>query len=98
RSALLVRGRETDARSRGATFSIWSSQTRVAALHLTPAAHQVNDQHHQRNHQQQVNQTAGYVEAETKKPQNQKHNENCPEHVDLLRAVECPESKGSQKL
>jgi hypothetical protein len=60
------------------------------ALHRTPAAHQVNDQYHQRNHQQQVNQTAGYVEAETKKPQNQKHNENCPKHVDLLRSFERP--------
>jgi hypothetical protein len=38
------------------------------------------------------------VEAETKKPQNQKHNENCPEHVDLLRAFECPENKGCPKL
>ena len=27
----------------------------AATLHLTPAAHQVNDEYHQRNHQQQVN-------------------------------------------
>jgi hypothetical protein len=63
------------------------------ALHHTPAAHQVNDQHHQRNHQQQVNQAAGYVEAETKKPQNQKHNENCPKHVDLLRSFDRPRER-----
>ncbi len=31
-----------------------------------------------------MNQTAGHVEAETKNSQNQKHNENCPKHVDLL--------------
>jgi hypothetical protein len=31
-----------------------------------------------------VNQTASHVEAKAKKPQNQKHNENCPKHVDLL--------------
>ncbi len=39
--------------------------------HSTTAAEQVNDQHHQRDHQQQVNQAARYVEAETKKPQNE---------------------------
>ncbi len=42
----------------------------------------------QSNHQQQVNQTAGHVEAETQKPQNQKHNENCPQHIDLLSSIE----------
>jgi hypothetical protein len=35
-----------------------------------------------------VNQTAGHVEAETEKPQNQEHNENCPKHVALLRSIE----------
>jgi hypothetical protein len=45
-----------------------------------------------------VNQTAGYVQAETKKPQNQKHNENCPKHIVLLRAFERPENKRPRKL
>jgi hypothetical protein len=31
-----------------------------------------------------VNQTTGDVEAETQKPQNQKHNENRPKHIYLL--------------
>ena len=35
-----------------------------------------------------MNQTAGDVEAETEKPQNHKHNEDCPKHVDLLHAIE----------
>jgi hypothetical protein len=34
------------------------------------AAHQVNDQDYQGNDQQQVNQPARHVEAETHKPQN----------------------------
>jgi hypothetical protein len=54
----------------------------------TPSAHQVNHQYNQGNHQQQMNQTSSHVEAETEKPQNQKHNENCPKHVDLLRSIE----------
>jgi hypothetical protein len=33
-----------------------------------------------------VDQTAGHMEAETQKPQNQKHNENRPKHVYLLRS------------
>jgi hypothetical protein len=31
-----------------------------------------------------VNQPASHVEAKTEKPQNQKHNENCPEQIDLV--------------
>jgi hypothetical protein len=31
-----------------------------------------------------VDQTTGYVKAETQKPQNQKHHKNCPKHVYLL--------------
>jgi len=34
-------------------------------LHHSAAARQVNDQDHQRDYQQQVDQTAGNVEAET---------------------------------
>jgi hypothetical protein len=58
-----------------------------AALRHAPAAHQVDDQHDECKHQQQVNQSAGDVKAKTKKPQNQKHNKNCPKHVDLLRSL-----------
>jgi hypothetical protein len=59
-------------------------------LNSTPAAHQVNDQHYDGNYQQQVNETAGYVEAKAEKPQNQKHNKNSPEHVDLLCSFDRP--------
>jgi hypothetical protein len=40
------------------------------ALRSAPAAHQVNDKYDDCNHQQQVNQTSGYMEAKTKQPQN----------------------------
>jgi hypothetical protein len=58
------------------------------ALRHASAAYQVDDQHDERNHQEQVNQSACDVKAETKKPQNQKHNKNCPKHVDPLRSLE----------
>jgi hypothetical protein len=45
-----------------------------------PTAYQVDDQHYERNHQQQVNQAAGDMKAKAKQPQNQKHYENCPKH------------------
>jgi hypothetical protein len=61
-------------------FHLESSKAQAMALRHASTAHQVNDQYHERYHQQQVNQTAGDVEAKTKKPQNQKHNENCPKH------------------
>jgi hypothetical protein len=48
------------------------------------AAQQVNNYHHQRYHQQQVNQTAGDVQAKAQQPQNQQHSNNRPEHVNLL--------------
>lgn len=61
-------------------------------LRDAPAAHQVDDQYDKRNHQQQVNQSACDVKAETKKPQNQKHHEKCPKHIDLLRSLKRPEN------
>lgn len=48
------------------------------------AAEQIDDYHHQRYNQQQVNQTSGHMQAETQQPQNQKHSNNCPKHINLL--------------
>jgi hypothetical protein len=42
------------------------------------AAQQVNDENHECNHQQQVNQTAGYVKTDSQKPENQKNRHNSP--------------------
>jgi hypothetical protein len=60
----------------------------VTASGSTPTAYQVNDKDYQCNREQQMNQTAGYVQAKTEKPQNQKHNENCPKHIDLPCEIE----------
>jgi hypothetical protein len=64
--------------------AVWGLCGRTQALRHAAAADQVYDQYDQGNYQQQVNQTAGHVEAKTEKPQNHKHNENCPQHFDLL--------------
>ena len=58
------------------------------ALRHASAAYKVDDQHDDRNHQQQVNQSACDVKAESKKPENQKHNKNCPKHVAPIRSFE----------
>jgi hypothetical protein len=46
---------------------------------------QVDDQDHKRNHKQQMDQAPRYVQAETQKPQNQKHHKDRPKHIRLLR-------------
>ena len=48
------------------------------------AANQIDDYHHQRYHQQQVNQASGDVQAKPQHPQNQKYNNNRPKHISLL--------------
>jgi hypothetical protein len=62
-------------------------------LGYAPPAHQIDDQHDQRNHQQQVNQPASHVETETKKPQDQKHNENSPKHFVFLLSLKVVEEQ-----
>jgi hypothetical protein len=58
-----------------------------SASHYTPAAgQQVEDQHHQRHNEQQVDQTTGDMEAKTQKPQNHNDRENHPKHIRLLSA------------
>jgi hypothetical protein len=44
------------------------------------ATDQVEDQNHYGDDQQQVDETARYVETETQKPQNQQNHEDCPKH------------------
>jgi hypothetical protein len=39
-----------------------------------------------------VNQATGDVEAETQKPQNQKDDEDCPKHTQLLSRMRTPET------
>jgi hypothetical protein len=54
---------------------------------------QVEDQDDYRQYQKQVNQGAGYMEAETQKPENQKNYEDCPEHSYSLAAPRAHESR-----
>ena len=50
-------------------------------------AQQVNDENHERDQQQQMNQTSGYVETDSQKPENQKncHNPPSQSHCHSLR-------------
>jgi hypothetical protein len=48
--------------------------------HSGTSAQQINDENHHSYHQQQVYQASRYMQAEPQKPQNQKHNKNCPKH------------------
>jgi hypothetical protein len=71
------------------TFLSWEdhgNRPTGAVLCHPSAAEQVNNQYNECNYQQDVNQTAGYMEAEPQQPKNQKHNKNSPKHsVGLLR-------------
>jgi hypothetical protein len=62
------------------------AQPQLRPLRYAAAAHEVNHQNDQGNHQQQMDQTASHVEAETQKPQNQDYYEYRPKHVCLLRS------------
>ena len=46
----------------------------------TSSGDQVEDKYDQREHQQEVDQPAAEVEAETEEPQDQNDYKNCPEH------------------
>jgi hypothetical protein len=48
--------------------------------HASPATDQVEDKHDDRNHNENVDEAAADVEGKAKQPQDQKNNEDCPEH------------------
>jgi hypothetical protein len=54
----------------------------------TAASQQVDDQNDYRDHQQQVDQAARYVKAETQQPQNQQDHKNSPQHIAHLQIVD----------
>ena len=74
----------------------------VKLSHSRTAAQQVDEQNHHGYHQQQMDQASGNVQAETEKPQNQKHNENRPKHICspslVLRILEFCISAPSKRL
>jgi hypothetical protein len=63
----------------------------LASENTPSSRHKVENQNDQRHHQQKVNQTTGYVEAEAQQPQNENDHKNCPEHRHLLAILLTPE-------
>ena len=61
--------------------------TSESSIYRSPSAHQVDDQNHEPDNQEQVDQAYADMQTKTQKPQNHKNNENSPKHI-ILR-VEC---------
>jgi hypothetical protein len=53
----------------------------------TPPGEQIKDQNGQGDYEQNVNQTAGDVETESQKPQDENYDEDCPKHMHDLSAL-----------
>lgn len=58
---------------------------RATSLSAAAAGDQVDNQDDQSDHQQNVNQAACNVKAESQQPQDHENHEDCPEHTFLLR-------------
>jgi hypothetical protein len=65
---------------------------RVASESATPSRDEVEDEDDDSEHQQKMNESAGYVEGEAQKPQNQYDDKDCPEHKSPISASPAPES------
>jgi hypothetical protein len=60
----------------------FNSSVPLAGLqHSSPAGYQVDDEHDKRDNQQQMDQAASNVQAESNNPQNQKNYKDRPEHM-----------------
>ena len=53
----------------------------IRSLDCSPTRDQVDDQHHNSDDQQDVNQAAGDMEAESQDPEDQKDHKDSPEHA-----------------
>jgi hypothetical protein len=60
---------------------------------ISPSAEQVNDQDHQSHNQEQVDQAAADMQAETQEPQNHQNNENRPQHIDASVPSAAPDAR-----
>src|SRR5215472_15799534 len=58
----------------------YRSPPRHSSHHAAPGD-ELDNQHHDRDHQQEVDQAARNVETETQYPQNEKNHEDRPEHA-----------------
>ena len=55
-------------------------QALLASESTSPPSYEVEDQNNHCDDEQDVDQAAGDMEAETQEPQNQKNDHHCPEH------------------
>jgi len=67
-------------------ISPWLASCGDASNRGSSSAQQIDDQNRQGYHQQEMDEAAGHVKAESEQPQNEKHNENRPKHSGLLVA------------
>jgi hypothetical protein len=67
-------------------------QVWLASVITTASSDQVEDQNNQRYYQQNMNEAAGNVKAESQEPQNQKNYKNRPKHKSSFVALRAHES------
>src|SRR5437868_6930639 len=88
----------TSSRTKAAAFAVSSTNRmlrrfaphkncwqKLAACRLNgpPSAQQIKDQNHDRNNEQQVDETSAHMKTETQQPQNSQNNDDRPKHVNL---------------
>jgi hypothetical protein len=59
----------------------------LLALEWSPALNQINDQDNDRNHEQQMDQSAAHVPKQPEKPENEKDYKYGPQHRFYFRLV-----------
>ena len=65
----------------------------VLRTSASPASrNEVEDQHDHGDYENEVDQSAAYVECEAQEPQHQEDYEDCPEHMPLLSGLRAPGS------
>src|SRR5438270_13779770 len=73
--------------------------TGAAQLNCPAASDQVDHRYDERNHEQEMNQTAGHVKSPAEKPEDDENRENCPKHRYPLKIkktyIDCQKVRGS---
>jgi hypothetical protein len=60
--------------------SIFDMNSREGMLDCSSTADQIEDEHNDRDHDEQVNEGAADMEREAEEPQNQQDDKDCPKH------------------
>jgi hypothetical protein len=82
---------------------MWIPISLAAELDRPATGDQVDDQHDNGDDQEQVNETAGHVKAESQDPEDQQDYEDCPEHaitspfLDTTRPRETTQTPGAHQ-